>query len=92
MITQEDQPFFFTAKQWQAGMLTLLRDVKSPKTRKVVLGNIPILPETPATCLAAHVDDVQACSAPRAVAVSPFTQVERAAALAGRARYIDTTP
>lgn len=62
-------------------MLALLRDIHSPRTKKVILGNIPQLPKDGPACLAAHIQDVQACSAPRAVAVSPFTQVERAAAL-----------
>ena len=92
VITQESDPFFFTATQWQTGMVKLLRDITSPQTKKVVLGNIPVLPEGGPACLAAHTNDVQACSAPRAVSVSSFTQVERAAARVGGAGYIDTTP
>jgi hypothetical protein len=92
VITQESDQFYFNAAQWQKGMLTLLSDIKSPQTRKVILGNIPKLPEAGSTCMAAHVNNVQACSAPRGVAVSPFTQVERAAARIGNAGYIDTTP
>ena len=72
-------------------MSKLLKDIKLPKTRKVVLGNIPVLPEAGPVCLAAHVHDAQACSAPRAVAVSSFIPVEREAALKGGAGYIDTT-
>ena len=92
VITQESDTFYFNAKQWGTGMSALLKDIKSPKTRKVVLGNIPQLPKDPPACLAAHINDVQACAAPRAVAVSPFTQVERAAARQGGAGYVDTTP
>ena len=79
VITQESDTYFFHATQWRDGMLALLKDIKSPKTKKVILGNVPLLPKTGPACLAAHTHDVQACSAPRAVAVSPFTQVERAA-------------
>jgi hypothetical protein len=92
VITQESDPFYFTAKEWSSGMSSLLKDIKSPRTRKVVLGNIPVLPKAGPTCLAAHSNDAQACSAPPAVAVSPFTLVERAAALKGGAAYIDATP
>ena len=92
VVTQESDAFYFTPNEWKRGMVDLLKDIRSPKTRKVILGNIPVLPEAGPTCLAAHTDDVQACSAPRAVAVSPFTQVERAAALSAGAGYIDTTP
>ena len=92
VITQESDSFYFNATQWRNGMLALLGDIKSPRTRKVILGNIPVLPKDGPTCLAADAHDVQACSAPRAVAVSPFTQVEHTAALEGGAGYIDTTP
>ena len=92
VITQESDTFYFNASQWRRGMVGLLDDIRSSKTRKVVLGNIPVLAEAGPTCLAAHTDSVQACSAPRAVAVSPFTQVERAAVLSAGAGYIDTTP
>lgn len=92
VITQESNVYYFTANQWRKGMLSLLKSIKAPKTRKVILGNIPVLPEAGPTCLAAHIHDIQACSAPRAVAVSPFTQAERSAALSGGAGYIDTTP
>ncbi len=92
VITQASDTFYFNAKQWRTGMSTLLKDIKSPKTRKVILGNIPVLPKDAPSCLAAHTQDVEACSAPRAVAVSPFTQVERTTARSAGAGYIDTTP
>ena len=92
VVTQESDQFYFSASQWQKGMVSLLKDIKPPRTRKVILGNIPVLPADGPTCLAAHTDDVSACSASRAVAVSPFTQVERNAARLAGAGYIDTTP
>jgi peptidoglycan/LPS O-acetylase OafA/YrhL len=91
VVTQEAQIYFFNATQWERGLQRTLRAITSPKTRKIVLGNIPLLPQSGPTCLAAHTRDVQACSAPRGAAVPPFNQVERAVATSVGASYIDTT-
>ncbi len=92
VVTQEAQIDFFNATQWERGLQRALKAITSPRTRKVVLGNIPLLPQSGPTCLAAHPGDVQACSAPRGAAVSPFNQVERTVAASMGATYIDTTP
>ncbi len=91
VVTQEAQVDFFDATQWEQGLQRALRAITSPKTRKIVLGNIPLLPQSGPTCLAAHPSDVQACSAPRGAAVSSFNQVERTVATSVGATYIDTT-
>jgi hypothetical protein len=57
-----------------------------------VLGAIPTWDNNDARCLAAHTRDVQACSADRAHAVSPFFDAEKAAAAAAGAVYVDTVP
>ncbi len=84
---------FFTAKAWQAGVTNLFNAMKIPDHDKVLLGNIPSLPQPPPACLARHSTDVQACSArPGPATVSYFNPAEQAGAAAAHARYITTTP
>ncbi len=81
----------YTAVQWQGAMEATLKLVTAPSTTKVVIGNIPAVPNGP-DCLGRHSDDVQACSVPANASSAPDDRAERAAAAASGARYVDVTP
>jgi hypothetical protein len=73
--------------------------ITSPKTTKVILGPTPQLGKVPyptmsaVECLAAHEDDVQACSSRRAT-MSPYLygDTDRAVAKQAGVQYIDVFP
>ena len=104
VISQEDfymrpaadgkPPTYFSAAQWQLGLTRLLNAIVVPNVRKVVLGNIPALPQSGPACLAAHPSDVQACSVSfdKAVVGPALVQAERLAAEQTGAQYVDPTP
>ena len=54
----------FTSQQWEQGLATTFHRIHIPKSRVVVLGNIPFLPDDPPECLARHSSNIQACSGP----------------------------
>jgi peptidoglycan/LPS O-acetylase OafA/YrhL len=78
--------------QWQQGLEATLMQLDVPKTRVVVLGNIPILPQNAPECLSRHVSDIQACSGPVITYLTPFNQAEKTAAYSVGAHYLDVTP
>lgn len=88
-----------TRAVWAAALLKTLRLITSPKTAKVILGPTPQLGKLPfptvstVDCLAAHEDDVQECSSPRA-AMSPYLydDTDRAVATQAGVQYIDVFP
>ena len=82
----------YTAAQWQRGLEETLKLMTAPRIRKVVLGNIPYLPQAGPTCLARHMEDVQACSGPDSLSRTPLDQAERAAARTTGSQYIDLSP
>jgi peptidoglycan/LPS O-acetylase OafA/YrhL len=82
----------YTAAQWRGGLEDTLRLMTGPRTRKVVLGDIPYLPQAGPNCLARHMDDVQACSGPVSLSHTPQDRAERAAARATGAQYLDLAP
>jgi peptidoglycan/LPS O-acetylase OafA/YrhL len=85
-------PRFVGSAQWQRGLAGLLDAVTVPNIRKIVLGNIPALPEAAPTCLSTQPHNIQTCSASATKAVnSNFNRAERAAAQESGADYIDTT-
>ena len=104
IVSQEDGGFYyqpslhglpaqhFSGQQWQQGLVALLDAIKVPNIEKVVLGNIPVMPQNIPDCLSAHPHDVQACAAPAADVVSGYIGVEKAAVQEAGGRYIDTTP
>jgi hypothetical protein len=85
---------------WQAALIKTLKLITVPDSRKVVVANLPypLIGNPPnqitgPDCLAAHLDNVQFCSATRDVAVGWTSQVEsRAAAAAAGAHFIDVNP
>jgi peptidoglycan/LPS O-acetylase OafA/YrhL len=106
VISQEDlytrptgdrkAPTLFSAAEWQQGLTRLLNAIVVPNVKKIVLGNIPILHQSGPACLAAHLDDVQACSVRLddlpGGSSPPFAQAERRAAAATGTQYVDPTP
>jgi hypothetical protein len=81
-----------TSSQWQDGWVSTIQKLAQPDTRVAILGAIPGWDNNDAQCLAAHANDVQACSSAPADAVTPFFDAERAAASATGAHYVDTVP
>jgi hypothetical protein len=82
----------YTPAEWQRGLEHTLDLVTSPNTMKVVLGNIPYLPQPGPTCLARHLDDVEACSGPSDLARTSYDQAEQRAAAATGSHYVDVAP
>jgi hypothetical protein len=85
-------PKTFTATQWGNGLTKLFGSITSPHTDKIFLGNIPLLTQSPPTCLSAHLDSVGACSVPVARAYRPFDKVEFSVTQSLHVRYVDPTP
>jgi hypothetical protein len=86
--------------EWQAALIKTLGLISVPDRRKIVLatGPVPFIGSPPdhftgPDCLAAHLDNVQACSATRVVAIGwTFQPEERAAAAKVGAHYLDVDP
>lgn len=78
---------------WQAGLVKTLAQAASPTTKLVVLGDIPYLTQSGPDCLAAHGNQVQACSTDPAKAVyGSHIEAEKAAAAQGGATYVPVLP
>jgi hypothetical protein len=83
---------------WAAGLLKALNMITSTKAKKVVLGDTPRLGKNPWNvsgpyCLAAHEDDVQACSSQRAAVLKYlYNDTEQSVAKQAGAQYIDVFP
>jgi len=82
----------FTRKQWQRGLLDTFDRLTIPKSRILVLGNIPTLRADPPTCLSQHTTDIQACSAPLRAYLVNYNRAEQTAATSVGGRYVDMTP
>jgi peptidoglycan/LPS O-acetylase OafA/YrhL len=85
-------PKYLTPSQWTAGLTALFKAIRNPRVEKIYLGNIPLFPQSPPTCLGAHVDQVQACSIPVSEAYRAFDKDEYAVTQSLHLRYIDPTP
>jgi peptidoglycan/LPS O-acetylase OafA/YrhL len=104
VITQRDGSFYrrpsadgittpaFTTSRWQAGLKDLLVHSERSSGRVLVLGDTPLLDQSPPVCLSIHPDDLPACSTPAVQAVSPYLASEKAAASQSGAGYINPTP
>ena len=55
----------YSNTEWTDGLDAFFRAIHAPKAKFVVLGNIPMLPQTGPNCIARHTGDVQACDATR---------------------------
>ena len=77
---------------WHKGLESLFASFTDKQTRTVILGNIPALPQPGPQCLAAHANDVQACSAPTASSIEFSNSVEQSSARHLGIGYINTIP
>jgi hypothetical protein len=95
IITQEVQSGpggkLYTTAQWQHALEATITHLSSPRTKFVVLGNIPDLGLSPPDCLAQHPDNVQDCSA-KVPGNRGYANAERRAVTAKGGRYIDVEP
>ena len=89
-LNQASKPFTF--QQWGQGLATTFHRIHIPKSRVVVLGNIPYLPDDPPECLARHSANIQACSGPLDTYLTGYNQVEEEEAHSVGARYINVVP
>ena len=89
-LNQVSKPFTF--QQWEQGLATTFHRIHIPKSRVVVLGNIPFLPDSPPECLARHSSNIQACSGPLDTYLTGYNQVEEQEAHSVGARYINVVP
>jgi peptidoglycan/LPS O-acetylase OafA/YrhL len=91
VVTQQTHPLD-SPEQWQMGLKRVLTDITSPRTTKVVLGNIPRIVPLGPQCLSEHPDDVQACSRPANESLPAYQRAERAASSRTGSRYVDVMP
>ena len=90
--TASSAPGLFTPSNWRSGLTALLHDLHVPRVKTVLLGDIPVLPESGPDCLADHPEDVQACSASINQAVLGLNETEKAVITESGADYVNTTP
>ena len=81
-----------TPARWEQGLVDALAQNKAPKTRQVVLGNIPITPHINPNCLARHDTDVQACSGLPDYFYRSMAAAEKRAATTAGAQYLNVMP
>jgi len=81
----------YSPKQWNHGLQDAMAQLGVPKSRIVVLGNIPVLPESGPQCLSRNTQNIQKCSGPTGHLQQRFVQAEATAAGQVGARYINTT-
>jgi hypothetical protein len=80
-----------TSAQWETGYSETLSHLKMAGTQLVVIGDIPVLAEDDATCLAGHESNVKACMTPVTQAEEGvYNSAEEQAASANGAKYIPT--
>lgn len=77
--------------QLRDGWVSTLKQIAEPGTRTAVIGALPFWPDSDSRCLAAHVNDIQRCSASLADAAQPTAEESAAAELFG-SLYIPTDP
>ena len=77
---------------WEQGLVKALDAITSPKTRKIVLGNIPVTPHINPNCLARHERDARACSGLPDFFYRGMNNAEKIAAAASGAGYINVMP
>ena len=82
----------YTASQWQQGLETTISQLHVQKSKVVVLGNIPILPQNGPQCLSRNSGNVQACTGPVSATWEKYANAEQAAATNGGARYVSVLP
>jgi hypothetical protein len=81
-----------TPTQWRDGLSSTFRELSPSGATIAFIGTIPNWPDNNARCLAAHLSDVQDCSAPRADATPALLGVEESTVKSAGALYIPTLP
>jgi len=81
-----------TSAQWEQGLTKALRSLQRPGQEMAVIGDIPEWSNNDATCLAAHLNDVQACSVPASAGKAADNKAEKGAAARVGALYVNTAP
>lgn len=82
----------YTARQWQAGLEKTIQLIHVPSSRIVVLGNIPVLPQSGPQCLSLHGTNVQSCSGPVTPYWKTMDHAEASATTHTGARYVSVLP
>ncbi len=88
LVTQSLNPDI-TPHHWQVGLEDVLHRITSPRTKKLILGDPPILGRP--TCLPQHVDDIQQCSTKRSPFEARYNNADRRAATLVGGRYVSVT-
>ncbi len=83
--------YFFSKSAWQNGLAQLLRQLRLGGAWTVVLGNIPMLSQSPPDCLARNPGDVQSCSIERRTLGVGFDVAEMRAATETGSTYVNPT-
>ncbi|MCO8275432.1 hypothetical protein M1L60_33105 [Actinoplanes sp. TRM 88003] len=82
-----------TPGDWQDGLTHTLRTLKGLARQVVVLGDTPVLEQSPPQCLAVHRADVAACSTTRTAATArTWNAAEAGAAKSTGAGYVSVLP
>nr|WP_221380444.1 SGNH hydrolase domain-containing protein [Actinoplanes polyasparticus] len=82
-----------TPGEWQAGLTHTLRTLKEFARQVLVLGDTPVLDQSAPECLAAHRDNIAACSTTRTSATArTWNAADAAAARATGAAYVSVLP
>ncbi|WP_250031674.1 SGNH hydrolase domain-containing protein [Paractinoplanes maris] len=82
-----------TSSEWRTGLTETLRTLRRFAGQVVVLGNTPVLDQSAPECLAAHPDDIKACTTSRADATARlWNDAEADAAEATGTGYISVLP
>jgi peptidoglycan/LPS O-acetylase OafA/YrhL len=84
----------YSPLQWKHALEGMLQSVKSrsPKTKDIVLGNIPHQRQSGPECLSRNPDNVQACSGRPLPFYNAYNNAEQNAVTTTGGRYIDTAP
>lgn len=82
-----------SSTEWEKGWITALKHLRTPGQKQALLGDMPVLAKVNPDCLAAHQNNVQACSSTRTAALDGVQiEAERRAAKATGARYVNVVP
>ena len=82
-----------TAADWQTGYTTTLKRLGEPGTGLAVLGDLPVLAQESAACMAAHESNIQTCATPISQATQGILNgAEQVAAAAAGATYVSPDP
>jgi hypothetical protein len=98
LIVSQQEPYIapgavaYTPPQWKRSLEGTLSELSTPKTHKVVIGNLAADVENGPPCLARHTEDIQACAAPPDPSYLRYNQAEQQAATKVGAKYIDVLP